>query len=161
MSESENRRLLASCTIKLPNRQVGKSILSGEVVKAGGVVPASAPAEWVERALDAGLIYEDGAPPLRKDVSAARREDDLNVSSVKRGESEDNPLDGGIDLVAADGDPALASRLDEIAAEQAADGIEDDGSADEHTVEVNLGTGEIIETGEELDLDDDADSQVS
>lgn len=159
-------RLLASCTLKLPNRKLGKAIKPGEVVKAGKEIPADAPQQWVEDCLDQGLIYAVGAPPLRREVKMARREEDLNVSSVKRGEQEDNPLDDGIALVAGDGDPALASRLEEIAAEQAEEGIEDDGEPEDHKVEVNLGTGEITETGKEPDLedlddDDVADSQVS
>lgn len=170
MTESESQmddlpagRLLASVTLKLPNRQVGKAVLPGAVVKAGKEIPENAPEKWVADCLDMGLIYLAEAPPLRRDVQAARRDEDLNVSSVKKGELEDNPLDGGIDLVASDDDPALASRIDEIAAEQAAEGIEDDGEPEEHNVEVNLGTGEITETGDGPDFDDDdeAESQVS
>ena len=162
---SEDRKSYkAVVTLGLANRKVGKTIIPGALVKAGQDIPSTVSDEWIEKSLEMGLIYEDGSAPFRKDVTALRREKDLNVSSVERGELEENPLDGGIDLAASGDDPALEQRLREIEAEQAEGGVDaEDGADDVRRVEVNAETGEVIETGGDPDFDDDeaADSQVS
>jgi hypothetical protein len=158
-------QLIASVTLVLPNRKVGKQIVRGGVLKAGAVLDTSrVPDTWIEEAIEAGLLYVKAAPLALKDVAALRRDEELNVSSTEnRAGQEDNPLDDGIDLAATGGDPALEGKLAEIQAEQAEAGVEHPADGPERTVEVNAETGEIEVQGEDPDFDDeeDADSQVS
>lgn len=158
-------QLIASVTLVLPNKKIGKQIIRGGVLKAGGILDTSRVSdEWIEEAIEAGLLYVKAAPLALKDVAALRRDEELNVSSTEnRAGQEDNPLDEGIDLAATGGDPALEGKLAEIQAEQAEAGVEHPADGPERTVEVNAETGEIEVQGEDPDFDDEeeADSQVS
>lgn len=155
---NESPRLVAAVTVVLP----GKKRI---VVRPTQTVPVDLVSdEWIERALNDGIIYMEQAVPKLRDLKVARPSETVNVSSVQKGDNEENPLDDGIELVAGTGDPALDAQLQEIAAKQQAEGVKNDGAAlPDKTVEVNVGTGEVTETGGEADMDDEeiADAQVS
>ena len=166
MSDSqEQRRLIAAVTLILPNRKTGKGWMAGKVVKAKQEIPTQGlDPTYIDQWVKSGSAFWEGNVPQLRDVKALRNDDDkVNVSSVTD-EPDKDTLDKGIDLVAGDKDPALASKLDEIAAEQAGEGVEDDNSEDEpKAVEVNAETGEVIETGGEMEFDEEeeADARVS
>lgn len=161
MTKQETSRLIAAVSIMLPARKRGTNWVGGGLILAGKEVPtAGLDQSYIDNYLKAGSAYYENAVPQRDEVKALQRDKDLNVSAVQKGKSEDNPLDEGIDLVATGGDPALATRLDEIAADQAEQGVAEQLDAD-HTLEINAETGELIEEGVEPDFDDEADAQVS
>ena len=164
----EVRRFTATVTLTLPNRKVAGRYLAGAMILAKQTLTNEMVDQaWIdERVAQGYLIEEKSEAPTFREVRENLDVVELNVSAVVKGGLEDNPLDGGIDLVSKGDDPALEARLSDIADEQEELGIENDGDdLEPESVQINAETGEVTRTGEsEIDFDDDerqADSQVS
>ena len=162
---NESPRLIASVTLVLPNRQIDGRWQAGNTIKAGQTIPLQGLEQsHIDGYVQAGNAYWEGAVPLLQDVEALQKGEVVNVSAKldRSGNNEDNPLDDGIDLVSGTDDPALDAKLSAIAEQQKADGVENDGNDlyEERSVEINAGTGEVVETGGEPSFEDEADAQV-
>lgn len=186
-NDNQPRKLVAAVSMTLPNRKVAGRWMPGAFIKAKQVIPTDGlDQSYIDNYLKQGLAYYEGTIPLLKDVKAMRPESGVNVSAVQKGDSEENPLDDGIDLKASensanlesklqevaaansakgDRDPALEAKLAALEAEQSEEGVEvEDDDVDPETerkVEVNAETGEVTETGGDPEMDDEeVDAQV-
>lgn len=164
----EVRRFTATVTLTLPNRKVGGRYIQGAMILAKQTLTSDMVEQaWIDIRVKQGyLIEEKSEAPTFKEVRESLDVVEMNVSAVVKGGLEDNPLDDGIDLVAKGDDPALEERLNDIAAEQEEQGIENDGNdLEPESIQINAETGEVTrEGGDEIDFDDDedqADAQVS
>lgn len=169
--EPRKPRLLSAVTLRLPTRQTSEGLSPGLAIRPGHEIPTEGISEErIESWLREGIAYFEDRPMRLRDVKPARREQDLNISSVKKGEVEDNPLDQGCSLKSGEGDPALAAKIAAMASAQAAkaeaDGEDllDQPDAEPKHVFINAETGEErVEGGEEFFEDDgpEDDSQVT
>ena len=150
---TDSPKLIAVTTVSAPNRKVGNSWQPGKLYKPGQEIPTEGVEESVLR-----MWLEGGFARLAGEDPVARYD---SIPEVRVGEdAEGRDLEAA--LVASGRDSELEAELDAIAGQQAEDGIEDQDPG-RRAVEVNLDSGEVLDSHADLDDEDgeEADAQVS
>jgi len=161
----EHLTLIAVTGVMTPNKKIGKDAKGsdlwqpGQRIKPGQPIPTEDMSEeHIEMLLDGGYARFGGSDPL------ARYDAPTKVIVGQRGSGE-STVDLEASLNGSGRDGEILGALDKIEADQASAGIDPSEAQREaeREVEVNLGTGEVSDSGEDDPLEDDeasADSQV-
>lgn len=152
-------KLIAVTTVKGPNRKMAKGWIPGAVYKPGQEIPLEGLDQThVDAWLDIGAARWSHTQPRLQDIRAMRPAPQQPVVGSRK-ESDDEKAEFG--RQPHEGDAALRARLDALAAEQAERGVDDEEVPEAgREVDVNVGTGDVEDTGDPDD-EDAADTQVT